>query len=146
MHPMTDPTAPMPDWKTRQMIKASGWPLAPELLEPGADFHAPAEGGLVPFHWACTEGKAGVLKYMLEHGAYAAVRLDGRFGTCRLPVTGVRPWGARALPRGAGRLLDACHGLLRMSCPHAACRRARMSANAASTICTRRLARSGSLS
>ena len=32
----------------QQMIKASGWPLAPELLEPGADFHAPAEGGLVP--------------------------------------------------------------------------------------------------
>jgi hypothetical protein len=46
----------MTDWKTQQMIKASGWPLAPELLAPGANFSAPAEGGLVPWHWACSEG------------------------------------------------------------------------------------------
>lgn len=59
----------MTDWKTQQMIKASGWPLAPELLAPGADFHAPAEGGLVPWHWACSEGKAGLVRYMLDHGA-----------------------------------------------------------------------------
>lgn len=70
-----DTTAPMPDWKTRQMIKASGWPLAPGLLAPGADFHAPAEGGLVPFHWACTEGKAGLVRHMLEHGANPQDRL-----------------------------------------------------------------------
>ena len=31
----------MTDWKTRQMIKASGWPLDPDLLAPGADFNAP---------------------------------------------------------------------------------------------------------
>ncbi|MDP2073872.1 ankyrin repeat domain-containing protein [Hydrogenophaga sp.] len=59
----------MTDWKTQQMIKASGWPLAPELLAPGADFSAPAEGGLVPWHWACSEGKAGLVRYMLDHGA-----------------------------------------------------------------------------
>ena len=59
----------MTDWKTQQMIKASGWPLAPELLAPGADFHAPAEGGLVPWHWACSEGKAGLVRYMLDNGA-----------------------------------------------------------------------------
>ncbi|MDP3810478.1 MAG: ankyrin repeat domain-containing protein [Hydrogenophaga sp.] len=59
----------MTDWKTQQMIKASGWPLAPELLAPGADFSAPAEGGLVPWHWACSEGKAGLVRYMIEHGA-----------------------------------------------------------------------------
>ena len=51
------------------MIKASGWPLAPELLAPDADFNARLEGGLVPLHWACAEGKAGIVKYMLEHGA-----------------------------------------------------------------------------
>ena len=51
------------------MIKASGWPLAPELLAPGADFNARLEGGVVPLHWACAEGKAGLVKYMLEHGA-----------------------------------------------------------------------------
>lgn len=59
----------MTDWKTQQMIKASGWPLAPELLAPDADFNARLEGGLVPLHWACAEGKAGVVKYMIEHGA-----------------------------------------------------------------------------
>lgn len=59
----------MTDWKTQQMIKASGWPLAPELLAPGADFSAPAEGGLVPWHWACSEGKAGLVRHMIEHGA-----------------------------------------------------------------------------
>ncbi len=59
----------MTDWKTQQMIKASGWPLAPELLAPGADFSTPAEGGLVPWHWACSEGKAGLVRYMLDNGA-----------------------------------------------------------------------------
>lgn len=51
------------------MIKASGWPLAAELLAPDADFHTPAEGGLVPWHWACSEGKAGLVRYMLDNGA-----------------------------------------------------------------------------
>ena len=59
----------MSDWKTQQMIKASGWPLAPELLAPGADFNARLDGGLVPLHWACAGGKAGVVKHMIEHGA-----------------------------------------------------------------------------
>jgi ankyrin repeat protein len=59
----------MTDWKIQQMIKASGWPLAPEHLAPGADFNARLEGGLVPLHWACAAGKGGVVKYMIEHGA-----------------------------------------------------------------------------
>ncbi len=59
----------MTDWKLRQMIKASGWPLAPELLAPGADFNARLEGGVVPLHWACRGGKPGVVKHLLEHGA-----------------------------------------------------------------------------
>lgn len=59
----------MSDWKHQQMIKASGWPLDAELLGPQADFTARLEGGLVPLHWACREGKAGVLRYMIDHGA-----------------------------------------------------------------------------
>jgi ankyrin repeat protein len=59
----------MSDWKTQQMIKASGWPLAPEALAAGADFHAVLDGGLVPLHWACREGKTSLLKHMVEHGA-----------------------------------------------------------------------------
>ena len=59
----------MTDWKTQQMIKASGWPLAPELLAPGADCNARLAGGLVPLHWACQQGKAGLVKYMIEQGA-----------------------------------------------------------------------------
>ena len=59
----------MSDWKHQQMIKASGWPLAAEWLGPQADFTARLEGGLVPLHWACREGKAGVLKHMIQHGA-----------------------------------------------------------------------------
>jgi hypothetical protein len=59
----------MNDWKMLQMIKASGWALAPELLAIGADFNARLEGGLVPMHWACKEGKAGLVKHMIQHGA-----------------------------------------------------------------------------
>jgi ankyrin repeat protein len=59
----------MNDWKLQQMIKASDWPLAPELLAIGANFNARLEGGLVPLHWACAEGKAGLVKHMLQHGA-----------------------------------------------------------------------------
>ena len=51
------------------MIKASGWPLAAEHLAPGADFNARLEGGLVPLHWACAAGKAGMVQHMLDHGA-----------------------------------------------------------------------------
>lgn len=51
------------------MIKAAGWPLAAEHLAPGADFNARLEGGLVPLHWACAAGKAGVVQHMLDHGA-----------------------------------------------------------------------------
>jgi ankyrin repeat protein len=59
----------MTDWKLLQMIKACGWPLAPELLATDADFNARLEGGVVPLHWACTQGKAGLVKHMLQHGA-----------------------------------------------------------------------------
>ncbi len=59
----------MTDWKTRQMIKASGWPLDPDLLAPGTDFNAQAAGGLVPLHWACEHGKDGLVRYLIEHGA-----------------------------------------------------------------------------
>ena len=59
----------MTPWQLQQMIKASGWPLAPEQLAPGADFNARLVGGLVPLHWACAGGKAGVVKHMIEHGA-----------------------------------------------------------------------------
>lgn len=59
----------MSDWKHQQMIKASGWPLAAEVFAPGADFNAPLEGGLVPLHWACAGGKAGLVQFMIEHGS-----------------------------------------------------------------------------
>lgn len=59
----------MTDWKTQQMIKASGWPLAPEDLAPGADFNARLADGLVPLHWACAQGKQGLVQYLLDHGA-----------------------------------------------------------------------------
>jgi ankyrin repeat protein len=52
------------------MIKASGWPLAPELLASGADFNARLDSGLVPLHWACAQGKAGLVKHMIQHGAH----------------------------------------------------------------------------
>ena len=59
----------MTDWKLEQMIKAAGWPLAAEHLAPGANFNARLDGGLVPLHWACAAGKAGVVQHMLDHGA-----------------------------------------------------------------------------
>jgi ankyrin repeat protein len=59
----------MNDWKLLQMIKACGWPLAPELLASDANFNARLVGGLVPLHWACAQGKAGLVKYMIQHGA-----------------------------------------------------------------------------
>jgi ankyrin repeat protein len=67
--PNNDTTEPMNDWKLQQMIKACGWPLAPELLAIGANFNARLDGGLVPLHWACAQGKAGLVKYMIQHGA-----------------------------------------------------------------------------
>lgn len=70
----------IPDWKTQQMIKASGWPLNPEDLFPGADFNARLEGGLVPLHWACNLGKAGLVKYMIEQGADVRDHADGVHG------------------------------------------------------------------
>lgn len=51
------------------MIKACGWPLAPELLSSDANFNARLGSGLVPLHWACAQGKAGLVKHMTEHGA-----------------------------------------------------------------------------
>lgn len=57
------------DWKLQQMVKASGWPLAPKLLYPGSDFGAPAGNDLVPLHWACAHGKDGLVKYMIAQGA-----------------------------------------------------------------------------
>ncbi len=59
----------MNDWKLLQMIKACGWPLAPELLAIDANFNARLDGGLVPLHWACAQGKAGLVKHMIQHGA-----------------------------------------------------------------------------
>ncbi len=59
----------MNDWQLQQMIKASAWPLGPELLASGANFNARLQGGLVPLHWACAQGKAGLVQYMLRHGA-----------------------------------------------------------------------------
>lgn len=59
----------MPPWQIHQMIKASGWPRAAEHLAPSVDFNARLEGSLVPLHWACAEGKPGVVKHMIEHGA-----------------------------------------------------------------------------
>jgi ankyrin repeat protein len=59
----------MNDWKLLQMIKACGWPLAPELLASGADFNVRLDGGLVPLHWACAQGKAGLVKHMVQLGA-----------------------------------------------------------------------------
>ena len=59
----------MTDWQTKQMIKASGWPQAPETLAVGTDFSQPTPDGLVPLHWACQHGKAGLVRYMIAHGA-----------------------------------------------------------------------------
>ena len=42
--------------------------MAPELLAVGANFNAHLDG-LVPLHWACAQGKAGLVKHMLVHGA-----------------------------------------------------------------------------
>ena len=64
----------MNDWKLLQMIKACGWPLAPELLANDANFNARLEGGLVPLHWACAQGKAGLVKHMIQNGARCARR------------------------------------------------------------------------
>ena len=69
----------MTPWQLQQMIKASGWPLAAEHLAPGADFNARLAGGLVPLHWACAEGKPGLVKHMIEHGANVLdVAADGQ--------------------------------------------------------------------
>lgn len=69
----------MTDWKTQQLIKASGWPLDAAHLAPGANFNARLEGGLVPLHWACAQGKAGVVNHMLAHGAQVHdTTADGR--------------------------------------------------------------------
>ena len=59
----------MNDWKLLQMIKACGWPLAPELLASDANFNARLAGGLVPLHWACKQGKAGLVAHMIQNGA-----------------------------------------------------------------------------
>jgi ankyrin repeat protein len=59
----------MNDWKLLQMIRACGWSLDPELLASGANFNARLDGGLVPLHWACAQGKAGLVKHMIQHGA-----------------------------------------------------------------------------
>ena len=77
----------MSDWKHQQMIKASAWPLAADLLAPDADFTARLDGGLVPLHWACREGKAGLLKYMLEHGANVHDLTDSGQSILELAIT-----------------------------------------------------------
>lgn len=70
----------MTDWKTRQMIKASGWPHDPETLAPGTDFNAPQADGLVPLHWAVQGGKPGLLAYLLAHGADVNTQPPGGHG------------------------------------------------------------------
>ena len=75
------------DWKTQQMIKASGWPLAPELLAPGASFNARLAKGLVPLHWACALGKPGVVAHMLANGANIQDRTDSGQDMLDLAVT-----------------------------------------------------------
>ena len=59
----------MNNWKFLQMIKASGWPLEPMLLASGANFNARLDGGLVPLHWACAHGKAGLVKHLILNEA-----------------------------------------------------------------------------
>lgn len=69
----------MSDWKTQQMIKASGWPEAPEALATGSDFNQATASGLVPLHWACEHGKPGLVRHMIAHGANLAdVAADGK--------------------------------------------------------------------
>lgn len=70
----------MTDWKTRQMIKASGWPHDPDTLAPGTDFNAPQADGLVPLHWATQSGKAGLLEYLLANGADVTAQPPGGHG------------------------------------------------------------------
>ena len=74
LNPMKQPT--MSDWKHLQMIKASGWPLAADVFVSGTDFNAPLDGGLVPLHWACEHGKAGLVECMLAHGADVVTTTD----------------------------------------------------------------------
>ena len=69
----------MIDWKTLQMIKASGWPEAPEALAAGANFSQATASGLVPLHWACQHGKMGLVRHMIAHGANVAdVSAEGK--------------------------------------------------------------------
>ena len=69
----------MSDWKTQQMIKASGWPEAPEAFAIGSHFSQATASGLVPLHWACAHGKAGLVRHMIAHGANVAdVTADGQ--------------------------------------------------------------------
>jgi len=70
----------MTDWKTRQMIKASGWPHDPDTLAPGTDFNAPQADGLLPLHWAVQGGKPGLLAYLLAHGADVNAQPPGGHG------------------------------------------------------------------
>lgn len=69
------------------MIKASAWPLAADLLAPDADFTARLDGGLVPLHWACQEGKASLVKYMIEHGANVRDHTDSGQSMLELAIT-----------------------------------------------------------
>jgi hypothetical protein len=85
------------DWKTRQMIKASGWPLPPDTLAPGTDFNAAQANGLVPLHWAVQGGKPGLLEYLLAQGADVNATPPGGHG-----LLGLRARWTQVLP--AGRL------------------------------------------
>jgi uncharacterized protein len=62
----------MTDWKTQQMIKASGWPDTAETLAPGANFNQSTTSGLIPLHWACQHGKTGLVRHMIANGANVA--------------------------------------------------------------------------
>lgn len=76
----------MSDWHIQQLIKASGWPLAPTTLAAGTDFNAPQAGGLVPLTWACEHGKAGLLRHLLSLGASPLTHPLGGHGLLALLV------------------------------------------------------------
>ena len=76
----------MTDWKTQQMIKASGWPEAPDALAIGTNFNQATASGLVPLHWACQQGKAGLVKYMIEQGANLLDRTENGRSLLELAV------------------------------------------------------------
>ena len=113
----------MSDWKTQQMIKASGWPEAPEALAAGSNFNQATASGLVPLHWACEHGKPGLVRHMIAHGANVAdVAVDGKsmlelalnaqdFHTLMLLIDQLKVTGAPPPSEATkARLIQSFHG------------------------------------